>query len=181
MTENNSTSATAKHNQCLSMTGFAQARSEENGWAVRVSVKSVNHRFLDLKMRLPEGFDLYELRLRQVVREHIHRGHVEVSVGVDPGTASPVQVNRELVKAYLKVAEELRQQTRAATDMDVVALLRLPGVIAGLSAAVPEGEEEQENLGNALDGCLSEALAKLDEMRRAEGQHLTGELRERLA
>jgi len=163
------------------MTGFAQARREENGWAVRVSVKSVNHRFLDLKMRLPEGFDLYELRLRQVVREHIHRGHVEVSVGVDPGTASPVQVNRELVKAYLKVAEELRQQTRAATDMDVVALLRLPGVIAGLSAAVPEGEEEQENLGKALDGCLSEALAKLDEMRRAEGQHLTGELRERLA
>src|SRR5271163_4246614 len=169
MSEKNA--AKLKRAECLSMTGFAQARREENGWAVRVSVKSVNHRFLDLKMRLPEGFDLYELRLRQVVREHIHRGHVEVSVGVDPGTASPVQVNRELVKAYLKVAEELRQQTRAATDMDVVALLRLPGVIAGLSAAVPEGEEEQENLGKALDGCLSEALAKLDEMRRAEGQH----------
>jgi len=114
------------------------------------------------------------------VREHIHRGHVEVNVGAEPGTVSPVQVNRELVQAYLKVAEELRQQTRAATDMDVVALLRLPGVIAGLSAAVPEGEEEQEKLGKALDGCLGEALAKLDEMRRAEGQHLTGELRDRL-
>ena len=162
------------------MTGFAQARREENGWAVRVSVKSVNHRFLDLKLRLPEGFDLYELRLRQIVREHIHRGHVEVSVGVEPGTAAPVQVNRELVQAYLKVAEELRQQTRAATDMDVVALLRLPGVIAGLSAAVPEAEEDQEKLGKALDGCLSETLSKLDEMRRAEGKHLTDELRERL-
>ena len=162
------------------MTGFAQARREEKGWAVRVSVKSVNHRFLDLKLRLPEGFDLYELRLRQIVREHIHRGHVEVSVGVEPGTAAPVQVNRDLVQAYLRVAEELRQQTRAATDMDVVALLRLPGVIAGLSAAVPEAEEERENLGKALDGCLNETLVKLDEMRRAEGKHLTDELRDRL-
>jgi uncharacterized protein (TIGR00255 family) len=178
---NEKNAAQMRRAECLSMTGFAQARREENGWAVRVSVKSVNHRFLDLKLRLPEGFDLYELRLRQIVREHIHRGHVEVSVGVEPGTAAPMQVNRELVQAYLKVAEELRQQTRAATDMDVVALLRLPGVIAGLSAAVPESEEEQENLGKALDGCLGETLAKLDEMRRAEGKHLTDELRDRLA
>jgi uncharacterized protein (TIGR00255 family) len=178
MSEKNATQM--KRAECLSMTGFAQARREGNGWAVRVSVKSVNHRFLDLKLRLPEGFDLYELRLRQIVREHIHRGHVEVSVGVEPGTAAPVQVNRGLVQAYLKVAEELRQQTRAATDMDVVALLRLPGVIAGLSAAVPEAEEEQEKLGKTLDGCLSETLAKLDEMRRAEGKHLTDELRDRL-
>jgi uncharacterized protein (TIGR00255 family) len=178
MSEKNATQM--KRAECLSMTGFAQARREENGWAVRVSVKSVNHRFLDLKLRLPEGFDLYELRLRQIVREHIHRGHVEVSVGVEPGTAAPVQVNRGLVQAYLKVAEELRQQTRAATDMDVVALLRLPGVIAGLSAAVPEAEEYQEKLGKTLDGCLSDTLTKLDEMRRAEGKHLTDELRDRL-
>ena len=51
------------------MTGYAQARKEEDGWAVRVSVKSVNHRFLDLKLRMPDGFDFYELRLRQIVRQ----------------------------------------------------------------------------------------------------------------
>ncbi len=62
----NRSTATARKPECLSMTGYAQARSEVNGWAIRVSVKSVNHRFLDLKLRMPEGFDLYELRLRQV-------------------------------------------------------------------------------------------------------------------
>jgi len=62
-----------------------QARAERDGWVVRISVKSVNHRFLDLKLRMPEGFDLYDLRLRQIVREKIHRGHVEVTVGVEPG------------------------------------------------------------------------------------------------
>jgi uncharacterized protein (TIGR00255 family) len=146
-----------------------------------VSVKSVNHRFLDLKLRIPEGFDLYELRLRQIVRERIHRGHVEVTVAVEPGKSAPIQVNRELVQAYLRAAEALRQETRAATDMDVVALLRLPGVISGITTAVPETVEEQEKLGQSLDSCLREALAKLDDMRRAEGKHLVEELRARLA
>jgi uncharacterized protein (TIGR00255 family) len=170
-----------KDPECLSMTGYAQARTEKNGWAVRVSVKSVNHRFLDLKLRLPEGFDLYELRLRQVLRERIHRGHVEVYVNVEPGTASPIQVNRDLAQTYMKVAEEFRQQSRAAADVDVVAILRLPGVIAGLSVAVPEAEDDQERLGQALDVCLLEALLKLDDMRRAEGKHLVEDLRSRLA
>ncbi|MGC1483033.1 MAG: YicC/YloC family endoribonuclease [Candidatus Acidiferrum sp.] len=166
-----------KNADCFSMTGYAQARHEQNGWAVRVSVKSVNHRFLDLKLRLPEGFDLYEQRLRQVLRERIHRGHVEVYVNVDPSVAAPVHVNRELAQTYMRVAEEFRQQSRAAADVDVVAILRLPGVIAGLSAAVPESEDDQARLGHALDACLLEALLKLDDMRRAEGRHLIGDLR----
>ena len=170
-----------KDPECLSMTGYAQARVEKNGWAVRVSVKSVNHRFLDLKLRIPEGFDLYELRLRQILRERIHRGHVEVNVNMEPGAAVPIQVNRELAQTYMKVAEEFRQQSRAAAEVDVVAILRLPGVIAGLSVALPGAEEEQERLGQALDACLLETLLKLDEMRRAEGRHLVADLRVRLA
>jgi uncharacterized protein (TIGR00255 family) len=65
--------------------------------------------------------------------------------------------------------------------MDVVALLRLPGVITGVATAVPETEEEQEKLGQSLDVCLRDALGKLDDMRRAEGLHLVEELRARLA
>jgi uncharacterized protein (TIGR00255 family) len=179
MTEKNPTPS--KHPECLSMTGYAQARHEKHGWALRVAVKSVNHRFLDLKLRLPEGFDLFDLRLRQIVRERIHRGHLEVYVNAEPGTAAPVQVNKELAQAYLHAAESLMLGTPAAANVDVVSLLRLPGVIAGLNGAVPEAVEDQERLGQALETCLREALAKLDEMRRAEGKHLVVELRERLA
>jgi len=85
------------------------------------------------------------------------------------------------VQAYLKAAEALRQETERQRNMDVVALLRLPGVITGVTTAVPETEEEQERLGRLLDGGLREALAKLDDMRRAEGRHLVEELRDRLA
>src|SRR6202158_1886999 len=175
------TTLQTKKIECFSMTGYAQARAERDGWAVRVSVKSVNHRFLDLKLRMPEEFDLYDPQLRQSVRKKIHRGHVEVTVVVEPGKAAPIQVNRELVQAYLKAAEALRQETRAATDMDVVALLRLPGVITGVTTAVPETEEEQERLGRLLDGGLREALAKLDDMRRAGGGPLVEGVRHRLA
>jgi uncharacterized protein (TIGR00255 family) len=165
----------------MSMTGYAQARAETTDLALRVSVKSVNHRFLDLKMRTPEGLEQYEPRLRQMVRDRIHRGHVEIQVIAEPRTAATVQVNQELVKAYLRAAEALRQETRAAADVDVVALLRLPGVISGLGVATPQSEESQEQLGRALEDCLGDALGKLDEMRRAEGAHLIDELRAHLA
>src|SRR5437867_12458591 len=141
------TTPATKKIECVCLTGYAQARTEQDGSAVRVSVNSVSHRFLDLKLRSPEGFDLYDLRLRQIVREKIHRGLVVVTIGVEPGKAAPVQVNKELVQFYLKAAEALLQETRAATDMDVVAPLRLPGVMTGVAASAPATEEEQAGPG----------------------------------
>ena len=173
--------APAAKAECLSMTGYAQARAEQGGWAIRVSVKSVNHRFLDIRFRLPEGFDVYETRLRQIIREKIHRGHVDVNLNVQPGAAAPVQVNRDLLQAYARSAEELRRHVEGSAPLDVVSLLRLPGVIAGLAPPLPETDEEQEQLGQALDSCLREALNKLDDMRHAEGRHLSEELRSRVA
>jgi uncharacterized protein (TIGR00255 family) len=174
------TPAAIRKPECLSMTGYAQARAETTDLALRISIKSVNHRFLDLKMRLAEGLELYEPRLREMVRERIHRGHVELQVNAEPRTAATIQVNQELVKAYMRAAEALRQETRAAADVDVVALLRLPGVISGLGIATPQTEESQKKLDRALEECLGEALSKLDDMRRAEGRHLIDELNKRL-
>lgn len=167
--------------ECHSMTGFAMARADHAGWAIRISVKSVNHRFLDIKVRMPDSLEPYDLRLRQAVKNRIHRGHVDIHLNVEPGEAAPVHVNRELLQAYLRAADELRQQTGTKAELDIVSLLRLPGVIGGLAPALPDAEEEQEALGKALESCLCEALAKLDEMRRTEGRHLTEELRARVA
>jgi uncharacterized protein (TIGR00255 family) len=168
-------------NECRSMTGYATARGEFEGWTIRVSVKSVNHRFLDVKLRIPDSLELYEHRLRQVVRGRILRGHLDVHVSMEPGEAAPVHVNRELLKAYVSAAEDLRRQSSGTRELDFVALLRLPGVITGLASALPETEEAQEQLGKVLESYLHEALTKMDEMRRIEGRHLTDELRARVA
>ncbi|HKI12413.1 MAG TPA: YicC/YloC family endoribonuclease [Candidatus Acidoferrum sp.] len=171
--------SSARKPECLSMTGYATVRCEHQGWSIRVSVKSVNHRFLDVKLRLPESLEPYEIRLRQAVRDRIHRGHVDVHVSVEPGKAAPVHVNQELLQAYLRAADELRQQTGAKAELDLVSLLRLPGVIGGLAPELPDSEEEQEEFGKVLETQLREALRKMDEMRRAEGRHLSEELRGR--
>ena len=167
--------------ECRSMTGYAMVRGEFKGWTVRLSVKSVNHRFLDVKLRIPDSLEPYEHRLRQAVRGRIHRGHLDVHVSMDPSEAAPVHVNRELLKAYVNAANDLQKQTGGKAELDTVSLLRLPGVITGLASALPETEEEQEELGKALETYLLEALGKMDEMRRNEGRHLTDELRARVA
>jgi uncharacterized protein (TIGR00255 family) len=173
--------APASHPECRSMTGFALVRGEFEGWTIRVSVKSVNHRFLDVKVRIPDSLEPFEHRLRQAVRTRIHRGHVDIHVSMEPGETTPVHVNRELLKAYVHAALELRDQTGGTAELDTVSLLRLPGVITGLASALPETEEAQEQLGKVLDKFLQEALGKMDDMRRAEGRHLTEELRTRVA
>src|ERR1035438_5322024 len=118
---------------CRSMTGFASVRGEHQGWAIRLSLKSVNHRFLEVKLRMPESLEPYESRLRQAVREKVHRGHVELHINVEPGKTAPVHVNRELLQAYLRAAEEVREQTGSTAEIDVVTLFRLPGVAGGLA------------------------------------------------
>lgn len=155
--------------ECRSMTGYAMVRGEFKGWTVRLSVKSVNHRFLDVKLRIPDSLEPYEHRLRQAVRGRIHRGHLDVHVSMDPSEAAPVHVNRELLKAYVNAATDLQKQTGGKAELDTVSLLRLPGVITGLASALPETEEEQEELGKALETYLLEALGKMDEMRAMKG------------
>ena len=173
--------AAAGKAECRSMTGYAMVRGEQAGWLIRVSVKSVNHRFLDVKVRIPDSLEPYEHRLRQAVRGRIHRGHLDVHVSVDPGEAAPVHVNRALLDAYAAAAQELRQQTGGTAELDYVSLLRLPGVITGLASALPESEEEQEAFGKVLEKYLLEAVAKMDEMRKTEGRHMAAELRTRIA
>src|SRR5712692_4152448 len=165
---------------CKSMTGYAQARVQHNGWALRISLRSVNHRFLDLHLRLPEGFDTFEPLIRQAVRERLRRGHVDVTLHFDPAGPAAVQVNRAMAEAYWKAADELRRQFGLKTEPDPVAVLRLPGVIAAGTTAGEFDVEEVERLGAQVTACLEEALGRLEEMRCAEGRHLVEEMRARL-
>ena len=160
-----------------SMTGFAQARAERNGWVMRLSLRSVNHRFLDLHLRLPEGFEPLEPRIRQIIRERLRRGHVDVNLYYEPAGPAAVGVNREVAAAYLKAAEELRVQFKMKAEPDLAAILRLPGVIAPPAASL---EEDMERLSELAASCLSEALERLDQMRQTEAHALAEELSRRL-
>jgi uncharacterized protein (TIGR00255 family) len=161
-----------------SMTGYAEARAEYNGGTVRLILRSVNHRFLDLHVRLPDGFEFFEPRLREQLRGRLRRGHVDVILRYEATGGAAVQINREVVTAYLRAAEELRGEFGFAAGPDMAGVLRLPGAIA--AAAVPLDEAGRAALSERLAACLEEALGRLDQMRAAEGRALAEEMRKRL-
>jgi uncharacterized protein (TIGR00255 family) len=173
-----------------SMTGFAQARLEENGLRLRISIRSVNHRFLDVRVHLPDGLDAIEPRIREMLRERMRRGHVDVTLHLEPIAQNAARVNTELAEAYLKAAEELRRKFGLTTEPDLLGLFRLPGVVAASAEVAGAAEEKQneENLGRAVESCLAQSLKQLDHMRAAEGaalvrqmQTLLGQIAERTA
>ena len=160
-----------------SMTGFAQARADRDGSSLRINLRSVNHRFLDLHLRMPEGFEVFELRIRQAIRNRLRRGHVDVNIYFEVGATGAIEVNRQVAESYLKAVEQLRKDFSVKTEPDLIALFRLPGVVAAPGSANElQNEEVQERLGAQLDACLEQALIKLEAMRRSEGQSLAEEM-----
>ena len=160
-----------------SMTGYAQARAVESGWSLRVTIRAVNHRFLDLHLRIPEGFEPLEPRIRQILRERVRRGHLDFTLHHELAGPSAVGVNHDVAAAYLKAVNSLRKEFGIQTEPDLASILRLPGVI-GAAAASLEGELERLEI--VVARCLTEALDKLDRMREQEASHLREEMSARL-
>src|ERR1700693_650909 len=150
-----------------SMTGFAQARVEQDGSSVRINLRSVNHRFLDLHLRMPDGFEVFESRIRQAIRNRLKRGHVDVNIYYEPIGAGAVEVNHDLLESYMKAVQRLRQQFKVKPEPALVGLFRLPGVVAAPGAASDlQSEEKQEKLGGQVEACLERALNRLETKRR---------------
>jgi uncharacterized protein (TIGR00255 family) len=157
------------------MTGFAQVKGQANHLAFSLSIKSVNHRFLDLHFRLPASTDALEMHLRRVLKERLARGHVDVSLSFDPVGAAPLALNRQLVNGYVAAFRAAAIEAGIAAEPDLNAVLRLPGALEGNSAL------SDEELTPAVLPKLEEGLDELNRMRLAEGQAMEKELRERMA
>ena len=159
-----------------SMTGFAQVKGHlSENLAFDLSIKSVNHRFLDLHFRLPSNADVLEMSLRRLLKEKLARGHVDVNLSFEQGGAAPLTLNRQLVSAYVQAFRAAAAEAAIAAEPDLNAILRLPGALD--SAAAPDAEE----LVPAVLSKLDEALRQLNRMREEEGRGMDRELRERMA
>ena len=158
-----------------SMTGFAQIRGQVNAQlAFALSLKSVNHRFLDLHFRLPSDTDALEMKLRRLLKEKLARGHVEVTLSLDYSGADGVALNRQLVGTYVQAFRSAADEFGVAGEPDLNVVLRMPGAMD--SSAEKAGAELEE----AVMARVEEALAKLNEMREEEGRGIGKELRERM-
>ena len=178
--ESESNVAAPRHAQApgmKSMTGFAAAHITEHGWSLRITIRSVNHRFLDLHLRMPDGFEPVEPRIRKMVRERVRRGHLDVALNYEPGGKAAVGINEEVATAYLDAVKQLKKKFRVKGEPDLAAILRLPGVIGAAGGAA---ERDMAKLEESVARCLADALDKLDRMREQEANHLREEMEARL-
>lgn len=173
-----------------SMTGFAQVKGEiqQNGakcnppggavggrLGFTLSLKSVNHRFLDLHFRLPAGTDSLEMQLRRLLKENVARGHLEVSLSLDRSAGEAFSLNRELVSGYISAFRAAAAEFSLTSEPDLNAILRIPGA---LDTAVGSADGEIEA---AVMSKVGEAINRLNLMREEEGRGIVRELRQRLA
>ena len=158
-----------------SMTGFASLRSSAgDGLAFTLTLKSVNHRFLDLSFRLPSSCDGVEMQLRRVLKETLRRGHVDVSLQIERRASTEVQLNADLLGAYVKAFREGAKMHGIVGDPDLSAMLRIPGV---MSVETSAGTGDMSELESAVVGLIPLLVEKLNEGRAQEGQSLVAELR----
>ncbi|HMK31978.1 MAG TPA: YicC/YloC family endoribonuclease [Terriglobales bacterium] len=158
-----------------SMTGFAQVKGQvDDLLSFTLSLKSVNHRFLDLHMRMPSDTDALEMRLRRVLKEKLARGHVELVLSLERGGTQGLSLNKALVSDYVHMFRAAAREFSLAAEPDLNAIFKIPGTLEG-PAAQMNGDVE-----SAVVVRLEEAIAKLDHMRADEGKAIERELRERI-
>ena len=159
-----------------SMTGFAQVRGQINGHAgFTLSLKAVNHRFLDLHFRMPSDSDELEMKLRRLLKEKLARGHIEISLNLERGGTDSFSFNRQMVGGYIQAFRGAAAEFGLAAEPDLNGVLRMPGALE--TAALPNSAE----LDAAVLDKLSSVLERLNQMREEEGKGIDRELRQRMS
>jgi uncharacterized protein (TIGR00255 family) len=159
-----------------SMTGFARVKRSVSQGELTLSLKSVNHRGLDLHFHLPPEFDGMENEIRAALKSGLARGHVQIHLSyarTEAQTESPL--NRTLLDAYVRAFREATELYQLSGEPDLNALLRIPGMLS----ASAESEDLPEEVSTAVLELTAEALVMINTFRDREGAATARELRQR--
>ena len=165
-----------------SMTGFASLTRDDERGVIGVTIRSVNHRFLDMQLRLPPLIADVEPRVRALVQKQLARGRVEISVSLQlrQVLAPQVELNEEFAKALAGAMEQARERGLIEGTLTPGDLLRLPQALT-IRERMPEAGGGSALLGTAVDDAVESAINQLEEMRVREGLHLRTDLDTRKA
>jgi uncharacterized protein (TIGR00255 family) len=157
-----------------SMTGFARVSgriSDLFSW--NLSLKSVNHRFLDLHLRMPAGAESLEMRLRRLLKEKVLRGHLEVTLNVERGLRPSAHFDRDLLQGYIAAFRAAAAESELKQQPDLNAIFRLPGVLTGETRF---SEQEVQALEEDVAAQIDALVQALNRMRSQEGAALAADL-----
>jgi uncharacterized protein (TIGR00255 family) len=162
-----------------SMTGFATVQGSLHGQtAFTLTLKSVNHRSLDVSLRLPSQFDAIEIPIRNLLKQHLRRGHVDVTLQMERKTGGQLQLNRDLLATHVQAYREAAVLHSISAEPDLNTLLRLPGV---MTADATVSKDDLAELEAEILAQLGPLLGQLNDVRAQEGAALAAELRASMA
>jgi uncharacterized protein (TIGR00255 family) len=156
-----------------SMTGFGRCEIAKNGYKIAVEMKSVNHRYLDLGLKMPKKFNAFEADIRELLKGDIQRGKVDVFITCEDLTEERVslQYNASLAREYVELFAQMEKEFGIPNDVSVSVLSRCPEVLT-----MEQAEEDEEELWQVLSQALSGAVQKFVDQRIAEGERLKEDL-----
>lgn len=156
-----------------SMTGFGRAETVDLKRRISVEMKSVNHRYLDLNIKIPKKMAMFESAVRSVIKEYLSRGKVDVFITYEDYQPDRVTLkyNQELAAEYLNYFKRMETELGIENDIRVSGLARFPEVFS-----MEEQSADEDEIWEALVPVLRSALEKMVLTREAEGQHLKEDL-----
>ncbi len=160
-----------------SMTGYGSAKGTVEGLEIRVELKSVNNRYLDVSVRLPRSFLFAEEMVKSLVQKHISRGKVDVFVNVDSSDAGDmsVKINEGLLKGYVEAIRHIAAEYGLEDDLTAQSVSRFPDVLT-----VEKVDLDAEAISAGMEQIVEEALRDFDAMRAREGEKLRDDVLSRL-
>jgi uncharacterized protein (TIGR00255 family) len=164
-----------------SMTGFAEGRNEIESAILGASIRSVNHRYLDLQIRLPSSFIALEQGLRSLLQEKLTRGRIELQVTVQ-FTEPPeveVELNEKMIRALGSALERSRDHGLEIKEITVSDLMRVPNALVIKETSSKGDAIKDEALLVAITDLVSKTVESLDGMRKQEGEYLHEDLNSR--
>lgn len=161
----------------FSMTGYGRSTKATPAYSITIDIRSINHRYLEMYFKIPRGYSFLEDKLRRDLTARVARGKIEITLAVEKLAAEEalVKLNRPLLDSYLKAIRELKSDFGLPGEPDLATVLNLPDIMQAV-----QPDEDQEELESLVTEVFSEALDNLIAMRRAEGERLAEDLRDKL-
>lgn len=160
-----------------SMTGFGKSKLEINGRVYNIEIKSVNHRYCDVNVRLPRSISCYENEIKKEVSNRVARGKIDVFIDFANYTneGKNVVINKELAKLYIKQLKELANEECLNDNINITEISKMPDVLQLTSE-----DDENDTILQELKQCLNSALDNFVNMRFIEGERIKEDLLQRI-
>lgn len=160
-----------------SMTGFGRCETVTNEYKISVEMKAVNHRYLDLNIKMPKKFNYFEASIRNLLKAYLQRGKVDLFISYEDYTEGNLclNYNRTLAAEYVEAFRQMAQQFHLPNDITVSALAKCPEVLT-----MEQAPEDEEHLWKILSEAIRQAAEKFVETRIAEGERLREDLLKKL-